>query len=445
MNVSGAGYSPPPSATQSRGFNSGGNDFSFAFPKFGDLPGSYLNNGSLVKTTSPVQNGQRSASSSSPKLQNGLRKSSSSSANALSPTTLNGTAAPLNVTGSSKAPTDGLDNTGDDELRGLFSPSVLEYANRSNSTDYMSYPGSNAASMNGSAKKDSFGSVNGQSQVPNVHHASSASLTDSPASSMSHALDSSCGTTPESSAESPDNRKGSEPVLDTINEESKIQNSSGGKKSFCDEWAKACGSIANPVPPMLSESNGSSATSNLMGPPPVGGNGFDWMAQQNGGQFDPVLFGDYRDPQDNILNTFGDYFNDAFPLNNDFASPYNTGDVASQPPKKDFIKEIEVQRNGSPNEVVPGEDKKQFLTCDKLWFVKHNNSHHYPLTFSHFRDRVQTSQKGQSGEIDMDDLCSQLKSKAKCSGKGAVIDQKDVDAILGPAPAESTNFLDMFS
>ena len=34
----------------------------------------------------------------------------------------------------------------------------------------------------------------------------------------------------------------------------------------------------------------------------------------------------------------------------------------------------------------------------------------------------------------MDDLCSQLKMKAKCSGKGAVIDQADVDQILGPLP-----------
>lgn len=64
------------------------------------------------------------------------------------------------------------------------------------------------------------------------------------------------------------------------------------------------------------------------------------------------------------------------------------------------------------------------------------------------RDRVQNSKRAQSGQVDMDDLCSQLKAKAKCSGKGAVIKQKDVDAILGPAnpaPAESNDFLKMFS
>ena len=64
------------------------------------------------------------------------------------------------------------------------------------------------------------------------------------------------------------------------------------------------------------------------------------------------------------------------------------------------------------------------------------------------RDRVRDSKRAQSGQADMDDLCSQLKAKAKCSGKGAVIEQKDIDAILGPAspaPADSNDFLKMFS
>ena len=68
--------------------------------------------------------------------------------------------------------------------------------------------------------------------------------------------------------------------------------------------------------------------------------------------------------------------------------------------------------------------------------------------FAALRDRVQNSKRAQSGQVDMDDLCSQLKAKAKCSGKGAVIEQKDLDAILGPAhpaPAESDDFLKMFS
>lgn len=74
-------------------------------------------------------------------------------------------------------------------------------------------------------------------------------------------------------------------------------------------------------------------------------NGIDWMAAQNGGLFDPVLFGDYRDPQDNILNNFDDFFNDALPTQ-DFASPYNAGEAWQQEPKRDLMKELEVKQNG---------------------------------------------------------------------------------------------------
>lgn len=167
------------------------------------------------------------------------------------------------------------------------------------------------------------------------------------------------------------------------------------------------------------------------------------MAQQNGGTFDPVLFGDYRDPQDNILNNsaFGDFFNDAFPLQ-DFGTPYYTGEA---PPKKDFMQEIEVQKNASPSEFGPKDDKTQFLACDKLWFVHCvvATAAVSLLTSPRFRDRVQSSEKVQNGEADMDDLCSQLKAKAKCSGSGAMIDQKDVDRILGPT--RELNSLKMFS
>lgn len=102
-------------------------------------------------------------------------------------------------------------------------------------------------------------------------------------------------------------------------------------------------------------------------------NGIDWMAQQNGGQFDPLLFGDYRDPQDNIVNnsSFGGFFNDAF-LAQDFNSPFNTGDIVASPPlKRDLMKEIELQQNGTEDDfstrpATKNNDTKQTITCDKL-------------------------------------------------------------------------------
>ena len=179
--------------------------------------------------------------------------------------------------------------------------------------------------------------------------------------------------------------------------------------------------------------------------PSVDINGIDWMAQQNGGAFDPVLFGDYRDPQDNVLNnnTFGDFFNDAFPTQ-DFGTPYYTGEA---PPKRDLMQEVEVLKNANPSEVGPKNGQKKPVSCEKLWFVycRLVMMVTSPLTPLRFRDRIQSSEKVQSGEADMDDLCSQLKAKAKCSGKGAMIDQEDVDRILGPVNEEPPSYFKMFS
>ena len=180
-------------------------------------------------------------------------------------------------------------------------------------------------------------------------------------------------------------------------------------------------------------------------------NGIDWLAQQNGGQFDPVLFGDYRDPQDNIMNTnLGDFFNDAF-LTQDFSTPFNTGELTmspqpvppqqcAAPAKSDPIKQCDAAQNANDD---PSARSKHFLSCDKVWLV-------FPSIFSDplltcCRDRVQRSEKVTSGQVDMDDLCVQLKSKARCSGKGAVIDEADVEAILGPPSTGQKDFFSMFS
>lgn len=369
LNATGTSYSPPQSATRSSYSNSG-SDFQFAFPKFGDLPGSFLKNGSMAKTTSPTALGTRSASASNSNVPGVARTTSSDSATGKSPTGRNGvTASPQTY----QARTNGFDNNNFGELNGLFSPSILQSASRSNSSDYISYPGTTTTSINGLARPASISSTNGKTHMPNGRQGSSTSITGSPASSMSHALDSSCGTTPESSAESPDNRKSSEGMLSTVNEESKSQDTSEGKEPFYMELPKACENIANLISPMLVESNGASATSNMVKSPFADINGIDWLAQQNGGQFDPVLFGDYRDPQENIINnnSFGDYFNDAFPVQDlqDFPSAYNTTEYGSPAPKQDLMQQIDKQKESSPLEFIPSNEARQFISCDKLWLV----------------------------------------------------------------------------
>ena len=57
---------------------------------------------------------------------------------------------------------------------------------------------------------------------------------------------------------------------------------------------------------------------------------------------------------------------------------------------------------------------------------------------------MQNSEKVKSGEIDIDSLCSQLKSKAKCGGTGAVISKDEVDALLGPPAKQENDFFSMF-
>ncbi|MCJ1469547.1 DNA-binding transcription factor yap1 [Pseudocyphellaria aurata] len=382
----GLGRSPPLAAVppSRRSWNPNPNDFQFAFPKFGDLPGSnFIQNGSLARVGSNRVD--------QPMVRHGLpdvmRASSSGSLSEKSPT---------NISNSSKvsSPNHNLFQSPSKAFsyEDLFSPSILESASRSNSSDYMGF-------------NNNVGPATNSEKNGTIHRASTTSNVTSPSNSSTsnNGLDSSCGTTPEPSADSPDTRKGSEPTLNTISEET------------------------------LGQRN-TEAPSSVMKSPTNDFHGIDWMAQQNGGQFDPILFGDYRDPQDNILNnnTFGDFFNDAF-LPQDFSNPFNTGDfIASPPSKRDLMKEVEIQQLGnddifSARPATTVNDTNQTIGCNKLW------------------DRVNGSKKVQAGEVDMDHLCAQLKAKARCNGSTTVIDTKDVDEILGPEPSSKEDFMKMFS
>lgn len=220
LNSTGASYSPPPSAAQSRSYGNG-NDFQFNFPKFGDLPSSFLNNNSITKTTSPPQMDQRPASASSTTSPELVRKSSSGVSSMKSPSSFNGVyTTPLGTSRPSQISNNGLNNNSYADFDGLFDPSVLETAR----ADYSSYATTQIASTPSTAKQGSVSSGNGHARIPTLQDNSSASIIGSPTSSMSHgALDSSCGTTPESSADSPDNRKTGEGAYDTVNEEGRAQ------------------------------------------------------------------------------------------------------------------------------------------------------------------------------------------------------------------------------
>ncbi|KAL2433700.1 AP-1-like transcription factor yap1 [Exophiala dermatitidis] len=359
------------------------NDFQFEFPKFGDMPSlpttNTFNNGTPQAQASPGASRTTSLpnSTSTPASQNGAsRRSTSSMQNqparigslSQSPMSNNVPASPQPLNQQS------VHHSSVDTLSGLFSPSILEASRKASLGGYFPQTTYNTSIQSNRGSLDH--AVQGGKPV--AYSNSSFSNSDSPCSSTeSHNVVSSIGTSPEPGVNSPAN-KHNEYSLNPISEEHQ---------------------------PSLGE---------YAADPGFDVNGINWLAQQNNNGFDPILFGDYRESQDNILSQdFGSFFNDAYPLP-DLGSPlHNYNDLAvDQAPKHDLMQQVENARNGNDETVRSVE---QPMTCNKIW------------------DRLQSMEKFRNGEIDIDNLCSELRAKAKCSEGGAVIDKKDVDKILGVA------------
>jgi len=308
-------------------------------------------------------------------------------------------------------------------LSDLFSPSIIESVNKSSSPDYMG--NFDGRSIHGTPK------LNGRD------------TTSSPsASSVSqHGPGSSCGTSPEPMNNSPTSSKPND-SLGPISEEGTVMTTPNGdtyvcksgvidgetETTFCEKLGMACGNPHNPVPkaPQFSTASDSAASS------------LDWLAQQSSNNnFDPILFSDYRDPVNDINSSINmSFFDDAFPVVNfdNIGSP--------QPPKKDLIAVIDALNNDdSEDEVVPADDPKQMLSCNKIWYGHFYQSLHgmafalysgqVSLTVNYYRDRISSHPRFVSGELDMDGLCSELRSKAKCSEVGVVVAENDVQEVLG--------------
>jgi AP-1-like factor len=148
---------------------------------------------------------------------------------------------------------------------------------------------------------------------------------------------------------------------------------SEGEVLFCEKLNMACGNPRNPVPRAKSMSKSDDKPSPAViqaKSPGTDPNGIDFFANQNGGAFEPNLFGEYRDTNNAIMGTDGDFnsgfFNDAF-LNTGYGSPFHFGDTpAVQKPNP--LEQIERIQDGE-EEVVPGEDIDQMLNCHKIWSV----------------------------------------------------------------------------
>ncbi|KAF2737038.1 AP-1-like protein [Polyplosphaeria fusca] len=361
--------------------NSTASSFQFDFPRFGGLPGSHiLDNGPLAK------NKPASISSNGPVRQD-------STARSLSPRSqTNGSVANSPDVNGANASANGVQRTG--SLNNLF-----------NQFDY---------NLSGAAKpnRSNTGSTSGQSRVFQFNSGSSTH-SDSPSASSTSQLgqNSSCDTSPEPSHNSPKNP-------DTIENGYVCHGNSEGEITFCEKLNMACGNPRNPIPRAMSQSDANPTPAPAKTPGPDV-NGIDFFVNQNGGQFEPALFGDYRDSQDAIVGDGdfnGGFFNDAFPIT-DFGSPFHFGDTPAIQ-KSNPIEEIERLQDGE-DEVVPGEDTTQMLNCHKIW------------------DKLSSRSDFKDGTIDIDNLCSELRSKARCSESGVVVDHKDVEAALKRLPKEA--------
>jgi AP-1-like factor len=291
--------------------------------------------------------------------------------------------------------------------------------------------------MNNGAQKphrsSTDSSVVSQSRVFQFNSGSSTH-SDSPSTSSTSPInqDSSCGTSPEPGHNSPGQK-------DTIADGYVCHGNSEGEITFCEKLNMACGNPRNPVPRAKSVSKSDDKPSPAVTQAKSPGadlNGIDFFANQNGGAFEPSLFGEYRDTNTAIMGTDGDFnsgfFNDAF-LNTGYGSPFHFGDTpAVQKPNP--LEQIERMQDGE-EEVVPGEDIDQMLNCHKIWSVTPYIDR-CPTLLTMCRDKLSSRNDFKDGTIDIDNLCSELRAKARCSESGVVVDHKDVEEALKRLPKD---------
>lgn len=470
-------YTGPDSRSNSDSSSGNNNNFQFEFPNFGGLPMFGNQPGPQSKTNGVVHRGSITppVTTQSPtslgELPNGIplqpKRESSGGSRVLSPT--NG--APQNVVSqnstnqhafASAMPSVGyssannmhgfastLPQMGDDNPFGdLFSPSLLKSAikdgndlftnNRKQQPRQMT-DGSNSQQNS----RDSYSggeSTAGLNRVFQFNSGSSAADSASPSASSSsqwngNGPNSSCGTSPEPTHDSPANNKSAETFCDKIN---------------------PCGSFSEPTKHQGTQQQSA-------GNPNIGftSNNLDYALPSSGTAFDPVLFGDYRDTQD---NTFGasdfsnGFFDDA--LNTgafDYGSPSNLFGILQSPqqanaalqinsqqpanaptPSRNLMAEIEKTRDGGDDDYgLPTTQQKakdgngKLISCNNIWYAHKSLSNFVlpSLTWPR-RNQLQTNPEFQNGTFDLDSLCSELRAKARCSESGVMVDQNHVDAAL---------------
>jgi AP-1-like transcription factor len=106
----------------------------------------------------------------------------------------------------------------------------------------------------------------------------------------------------------------------------------------------------------------------------------------------------------------------------DFATPYN---IAPSPVtyKKDLIAEIDAAKDADADISA---NSGGLLTYNKIRYGRFARDGSISrFANSHYSEKLQSCPKVQNGDFDLDGLCSELQKKAKCSGSGPVVNEKD--------------------
>lgn len=172
---------------------------------------------------------------------------------------------------------------------------------------------------------------------------------------------------------------------------------------------------------------------------------------------DPSLFGDYREPQTNIFGDgdfsgglYDDWLTMPGDTNIDINDPLNTA-PAPAPTKANLMDEVAKHREAADDyddppmfPLIPPKQKEQreMMTCHKIWLVTGSSPTVLMLCTNSFsRAQLKNCPKFQQGDIDMDNLCSELQTKATCTESGASITkdewQKALWKIAGVGGAEA--------
>lgn len=248
-------------------------------------------------------------------------------------------------------------NGSNDPFGDLFSPGLLKNANQDNYFENSRVANATNGAQSNTGDINGGDSTAGLNRVFQFNGGSNASDSTSPSNSSGwnvNTSNSSCGTSPAPSHDSP-----------AIKDK---QADSFAQKQFSDTATFANNNLQNGTNPSFTD--------------------YDIPSL---GNFDPVLFGDYRESNDAVVgggNFTGGFFDDALmtaPF--DFSSPSNLfgilqspqqsnatpGSAANAPtPSRNLIAEIDKTRDGGDEDAATQNKKEEsgkMISCNNIWLV----------------------------------------------------------------------------